>query len=185
MTVWAWLGKKHHEGLKPAQHAWGFAGLSAHLFVLRNPALPESPLAVPGLCWSAWSILLLVTPSSVPCRSATPALTHPPLQEALRNAPARETPKPSPDLARRVHIAQEFDKQEKKQQKPKTKLNPNPPNCYQHLPSRLWVLKAKIQCKDEGNIPLVISHKYCLHSRDSQLSKGGQWGQSRCSSRER
>lgn len=45
----------------------------------------------------------------------------------------------------------------KKPTKTKNQIELKSLNCYQHLPSRLSVLKAKIPCKDEGNIPLVIS----------------------------
>lgn len=108
------------------------------------------------------------TPVSGTSGSTTPALPHVPPAEAPMDAPARETSKPSPDLARRVHVGQDFDRQQK------IKQDPSPPNPYKHLPSVVSVWKTKIRCKDEGNIPLVIPHTFCLHSRDSQLYKGKQ-----------
>lgn len=48
------LEKKHWKELKLTQHTRKLTSLSAHLFVLWNPDLPESQLPLPGLCWSAW-----------------------------------------------------------------------------------------------------------------------------------
>lgn len=106
------------------------------------------------------------TPVSGTSGRTTPALPHVPLAEAPMDAPARRTPKRLPDLAGRVHVAQDFDRQQK--------IKQSPPNPYKHPPSMVSVWKTKIRWKDEGNIPLVISHTYCLHSRDAQLYEGRQ-----------
>lgn len=106
------LEKKHWKGLKAAQHTRGLTGLSAHLFALWNPDLPESQLPAQA-CAGVLGRSAASAASHTPRTGGTPTHPHIPLAEDLMNAPARGTPKPLPDLARSLHIAQDFDRKQK------------------------------------------------------------------------
>lgn len=175
-TVWAWLGKTL-EGAKTC---------AAHLRINRSVCSPFCSVE----SWFTWVSTWQKCPFL--------PVTHPPLGPAevpllpshtshwpklwgmhqQEEHPKHRQTSPGGNVLHRTLADKKTTKNKNQKQANKTKKknpkrNPNPPNHYKHLPSKVSVLKAKIWCKDEGNIPLVISHKYCLHSRDSQVYKGG------------
>lgn len=141
--------KKHWKGLKLVQHTWGFTGLSAQLFILWNPDLPESQIPLPGLCWRAQQKCPF---RCLPHTCVTQEKLHscPPTRPTGWSSDGCTSKRNTQIIARPCQEGSYCTGlwQTAKNKKKNKKKPPNPPNPYKHLPSRVSVLKANIRCRD-------------------------------------